>query len=191
MPSPNKELTLRETAAILAFSMGIIKTPIDAYIAADDKPTAELAKQTSLHVSVSRWINSPKVVNEIKKFKKLISDRLADERQSARSEERAKIEAERIQDSGGESEQPKPQTKTATKALIDYTDPKNQNRKLNELINTADDPGEALDALKVIISTQKADREAAKEQKIVRSYLPLSCADCPLMQRERKKRGTT
>lgn len=71
--------------------------------------------------------------------------------------------------------------------IVDYSDPVNQKRKLNELINTATDSGEALDALKVIIQGQKADRDAAKEGKTVRAYLPLCCNDCPLYEKARKK----
>lgn len=71
--------------------------------------------------------------------------------------------------------------------IVDYSDPANQARKLNELVNTADDPGDALDALKVIIQGQKADRDAAREQKQVRAYLPLSCNSCPYLEKARKK----
>lgn len=71
--------------------------------------------------------------------------------------------------------------------FVDYSDPKAQTRKLNELVNSADDPGEALDALKVIISTQKADREAAKERKTVQYYRPIRCNQCPLYQNKAQK----
>ena len=71
--------------------------------------------------------------------------------------------------------------------IIDYTNPENQTRKLNELINTASDAGEALDALKVIIQGQKADRDAAKEGKTVRAYLPVMCSGCPLYEKAAAK----
>ena len=70
--------------------------------------------------------------------------------------------------------------------FVDYSDPKAQTRKLNELVNRADDPGEALDALKVIISTQKAG-EAAKERKTVQYYRPIRCNQCPLYQSKAQK----
>ena len=73
--------------------------------------------------------------------------------------------------------------------IIDYTNPENQTRKLNELINTASDAGEALDALKVIIQGQKADRDAAREQKTVRAYLPVMCSGCPLYEKAAAKGG--
>ena len=71
--------------------------------------------------------------------------------------------------------------------FVDYSSPAAQQAKLNELVNTADDPGEALDALKVIIQAQKADREAAREGRTVRAYLPQACTDCPMYQKARKK----
>jgi len=70
---------------------------------------------------------------------------------------------------------------------VDYTNPKNQADKLNELINTADDPSEALDALKVIISSQRADKESAKQGRQVRTYIPINCTDCPLYQGVKEK----
>ena len=69
--------------------------------------------------------------------------------------------------------------------IVDYSKPENQRRKLNELINTAADPNDALDALKVIISGQKDDRQAAKEGRAVRAYLPLLCYQCPLYEEKR------
>ena len=72
--------------------------------------------------------------------------------------------------------------------LVDYSDPANQRNKLNELVNTADDPGDALDALKVIISGQRDDKQAAREGRQVRAYLPLLCYECPLYQAREKKR---
>ena len=71
--------------------------------------------------------------------------------------------------------------------FVDYSSPAAQQAKLNELVNTADDPGEALDALKVIIQSQKADRDAAKEGRVQRVYLPLTCDSCPIYEKLRKK----
>ena len=68
---------------------------------------------------------------------------------------------------------------------VDYTKPENQKRKLNAIIAGATDPGEALDALKVIISGQRADSQAAKEGRQVRAYLPLLCYQCPLYKEKR------
>lgn len=70
--------------------------------------------------------------------------------------------------------------RTSEGGYIDFSDPTNQRRKLNELINTAEDAGEALDALKVIIASQKDDKQAAKERKQQLVYLPKMCSECEL-----------
>ena len=72
--------------------------------------------------------------------------------------------------------------------IIDYSDPKNRQRLYNEIIATAkDDPKTRLDAAKVFEQVQRDDREAAKAQKQSRVYLPLTCYDCPLYNKARKK----
>lgn len=71
-------------------------------------------------------------------------------------------------------------------AGIDYTDPVAQKAKLNEIIASAKDSGEALDALKVIISGQKDDKQAAKDNQIQRFYTPLQCKECPLYLAKKK-----
>jgi len=72
--------------------------------------------------------------------------------------------------------------KEAAAAIIDYTDPVQQKRKLNEIISNSEDDGDALDALKVIIQSQKNDTDAAKDKQVQRFYTPLQCRDCPLYQ---------
>ena len=95
-------------------------------------------------------------------------------------------DVERLFDRDGD-ERAKAAPENARTKFVDYSSPAAQQAKLNELVNTASDPGEALDALKVIIQGQKADREAAKEGRVQRVYLPISCEACPLYQNARKK----
>ena len=90
-------------------------------------------------------------------------------------------------DQAGGSVRTEPGPKLKNSKFVDYSSPAAQQEKLNELVNTADDPGEALDALKVIIQSQKADRDAAREGRVQRVYLPISCDSCPLYQKARKK----
>lgn len=71
---------------------------------------------------------------------------------------------------------------------IDYTKPEAQRKLLNHLINTGEDGKEKLDALKTIVSMQKDDREAAKDNKVQRFYMPLKCTQCPLHARAEKRR---
>ena len=70
--------------------------------------------------------------------------------------------------------------------VVDYTKPEEQKKLLNRLIATATDPGEAIDALKIIVAGQRDDRQAAREGRQVRAYLPLLCYQCPLYVEKRK-----
>lgn len=126
----------------------------------------------------SKWHSSLKIKQLIKDTERVKFALLSDVENAAF--EKGKRAAFDSVSSSGE------QTKRRA-AIVDYTDPREQARKLNELVNTATDPGEALDALKVIMQTQKADRDAAREQKVVRAYVPLACAECPLYQRALSK----
>lgn len=71
---------------------------------------------------------------------------------------------------------------------IDYTKPDAQKKLLNHIINSSDESKEKLDALKAVISMQKDDREAARDNKIQRFYMPLKCTECPLHARAEKSR---
>lgn len=125
--------------------------------------------------AVSLWKHSDKVKNALVDIRQKFALITAQYEQRGADKEKEK----KVNQGGNEH------TKTSgQKAVlrVDYTNPKNQADKLNELINTADDPGEALDALKVIIQSQRADRESAKEGKQTRVYIPINCADCPLYQ---------
>lgn len=70
----------------------------------------------------------------------------------------------------------------------DYTNPEAQKRLLNHIISTSDEGKEKLDALKTIVSMQKDDRDAARDNKIQRFYMPLKCTECPLHARAEKRR---
>lgn len=73
---------------------------------------------------------------------------------------------------------------------VDYSRPENQRQKLNELINGATDPHDALDALKTMISRQQ---EVAPEQRTqnnyMRVYMPLRCYECPLYLEKKAELG--
>ncbi len=135
--------------------------------------------KTTTHY-ISKWKNSVKVQAEIDAQRR---EKYADDQ---RLKERLREEIEEEQEKRGNEGGSEPPKKAARRS-IDYTDPRNQREKLNQLVNEAEDAGEALDALKVIISGQRDDRQAAKEGKQVRAYLPISCKDCPLYQKQRQK----
>ena len=181
-----KHITERENAVLFALALGVIDSWPKAYILANQRPEEEIAKQTALKSTVSRWKQHPEIVkayNNAVAILKARADKIREEAQRAK-----------IQDSGEETTsgdyvrtESKPGRKVA--GSVDYTNPAEQARKLNELVNTATDPGEALDALKVIIASQKADRESAREGKRVVFYTPLRCKDCPLYEKAQAKRA--
>ena len=128
---------------------------------------------------VSRWKHTEKVQNYLKELqerKALQEYRL---KESAFAEYQSR-ETEKDQREGKEH------TENGRKTQIDYTRPENQRTLLNNLINTADDQKDKLDALKTIIQAQKDDRQAAKDNQIQRFYSPLRCSSCPLYQKANK-----
>ena len=171
----NKKLTDREKAAIYWHIFGGVEDWKLLYLAALDEPYNGPDK--SLSDFASKWKRTPKIQALIEAVRESRFKILQAAQQKGFEEGRAAVR-DNIRT---ETEPGARSTK-----FVDYSDPANQARKLNELINTADDPGEALDALKVIIQTQKADREAAKDQKTVRAYIPLQCSGCPLYQKRRQ-----
>lgn len=170
-------LTDREKAAVRLHVYGQVEDWRLLYVIAGGTE-GNTPKTTTYYVS--RWKRSVKVQAEIDAQRR---EKYADDqRLKERLREEIEEEQEKRESSGG-SEPPK----KAARRAIDYTDPRNQREKLNQLVNEAEDAGEALDALKVIISGQRDDRQAAKEGKQVRAYLPMNCKDCPLYQKQRQK----
>lgn len=173
-----KETTLREKTAIFALVTGYIKTWQQCYIAAYNAPEDDAANLRSLPSIVTRWKQHPAIIAEYERAKKYA----ANMEQNAVDKYKAQYKEETR--TAGENERSK--SAPEKRVFVDFSRPENQTAKLNELVNTADDTGEVLDALKVIIATQKADRDAAKEGKTVRAYLPISCSSCPLYEKAKK-----
>ena len=185
MPGVNTPLTEREKCAIFAYKYGILPDLKTAYLCADEKTTKELLNQVGLKSRVSAWSNSEK----FKQYAEYCTRLIADKESNAvkRGKDEILQELQRGENPRGESESPKTQPAKAVTNSVDYSDPANQMRKLNDLVNTADDSGEALDALKVIISTQKADKEAARERKTVVFFTPVKCLDCQMYQKAKAR----
>ena len=165
----NKRLTPGEIAAVYYHVFGGCQDWTLLYAIADgikDKQVYDINRNT-----VSKWKGMDKITGLIQQLTA----------EKARAE---KATADKGEEDSARTEKA-PILKNSK--FVDYSSPAAQQAKLNELVNTADDPGEALDALKVIIQSQKADRDAAKEGRIQRVYLPVSCTDCPLYQKARKK----
>ena len=179
----NKNLSEREKAALYMHVYGGVNKWTDLYIIASDKDLQTVENDKYTHIQASKWKASKKV-QEFLEFLKLSKYKAIEaEREKGREEERT--------NGGGDFERSENAPEGKKSGFVDYSDPANQKRKLNELINKASDPGEALDALKVIISGQRDDKQAAKERRQVAAYLPICCNECPLYQKARKKAEKT
>lgn len=184
-----KILTKREKAVIFAFAAGQVENWTQTYILAHQRPEAEILAQMSLRSTVSRWKLREDVQTAYKNALAVLAAR--DQQTAARAIQETNernSSAEEEEETTADSVRTKQKARAAVAGPVDYTNPAEQARKLNELINTASDPGEALDALKVIISSQRADKEAAREGKRVLFYAPLRCRECPIYAKAREKR---
>lgn len=180
-----KKASDREKAILFALAAGGVDTWEKAFILSRQESEADALQLKSLKSSVTHWKQHPEIIQAYQNAVAVIQAKEERNAQEARRqlEEEKRTEEEEI----GPADNNRTQKRKT--ARIDYSDPKAQTDKLNELINTADDPGEALDALKVIIQTQKADREAARSQKSVIYYRPIRCKQCKLYQKAGEKAG--
>ena len=174
-----KDLTLKDKVAVKSLVFGIVLNWTDAYKIAYDGTQKDLEKIKYLPTIVSRWKRNPKIQDYYNECFYLHKQEEERKRETILKEVGGKEEETRTK---GESVH----TKGRNPKGVDYSNPLNQMQKLNELVNSSDDVGETLDALKVIISTQKADRESAREGKQVKAYLPMTCTNCPLYNKVRK-----
>lgn len=138
----------------------------------DDTPKTRTEVQ-----GISIFKNSIKIQDAIKRVTEDFAARLAKAREEGFNEGRLAAFGET-----GDAQSGNRPGKGGRPAIIDYSDPAAQKSKLNEIINTAKDSGEALDALKVIIQGQKNDAEAAKDKQIQRFYTPVQCRTCEIKQ---------
>ena len=177
-----RTLTEPEKTAIIALEYGFLQDWPSAYVAAIAEDPETVRSNPYFHDYVSKWKRTAKVQNYVLYVK----------RQKALKEEdlirKAQQQEEEFKSWNDESEKGIERTKKEqTRREIDYTDPNEQRKKLNQLIRDATDPGDALDALKVIITGQRDDRQAAREGRQVRAYLPMICHNCPLYQAQKAK----
>lgn len=179
-----KVITLREKAAVYALVSGVLETWTDCYVVAMQDHEDITRRRAGLATMVARWKSRQDIKDLFLNAQRYYLDK------DAAAVERWKRENP-THETGGNEDAPgvlvdnvRTDNKTpGNRKTVDYTNPENQARKLNELVNRADNTGEALDALKVIIQTQKADRDAARDGRQVRAYVPIGCNDCPLYQR--------
>ena len=193
MPGPTTPITIREKAVLFLIAYGLLDDWETAYFASEDKSLKDAQSIKFPGPNVSKWKNSHKVQQQIKDFQELINENNAKQRFIGANEikkiseldlgdDKPKEKAQR------ESEPIKEYKPKIVSPQIDYNDPKARKDLYNRIIASSyDDPKTQLDAAKLIEQTQKDDKQAAKEGKSVRVYLPLSCDICPLAQKARKK----
>ena len=175
-----REATKREKAVLFALAAGQIETWQEAFILARDESEDSARDLKNIKSSVTHWKQHP--ITQI--AWKHANERLQDLKNLAAEEGRKEAEKEGKGKEPGGNEALKP----AGTSKIDYYDPENQRKQINKIIQQAqDDPKTQLDAIKAIQQTQRDDKQAAREGKTVRVYLPLSCDICPLAQKARKK----
>ncbi len=160
-------LTPREEAAVrLYLYEGEDLSPVFVYKLAHRGSLEEVEHLADIAASASRWIRSKKVLQYMNEQRAIFNDRRDKERMKIESEVTARIQASA--DPG----------KHTVPGFVDYSQPSAQLAKLNELINTASDPGEVLDAMKVLLSKQAELAPARAPEKQQRFYLPLCCTEC-------------
>ena len=160
-----KDLTDREKIVLLAAAAA--ERPISPsllYRAAYPGKEEECPKPSGLPATASRWIRSDRVATFLRDEKAAFEARLERIRQEAINEYKTKMALTTDNDTG----------------LPDYTLPQNQVREINRIINDSTDVKDRLDGLKLLISQQRTDTEAAKTQQVQRYYMPIRCSSCVL-----------
>lgn len=173
MPIFNNKLTEPEIASIYYHVFGGVNDWLLLYAIADGIKPENVRNRSTIY----KWKNSHKIQNLLQKVqreKETLMQTFADEQRKTEC-------------NTGDNVSTETETGKGKPKYTDYSNPQNQTAKLNELVNTATDSGDVLDALKVIISSQKADKESAKDGKQVRAYIPISCTECPLYEKALKK----
>lgn len=173
--------TDRENAVLFALAAGYLKSWTEAFILSRQEPEESKNNYKKLSSSVSHWKQHPVTVqayNEIlltvqARDKKIIEDELK------------KLQTKQgPEDNAGDSDSHSRKAKNA----VDYYNPENQRNQINKIIaESGDDPKTQLDAIKAIQQTQRDDKQAAREGKTVKVYLPLTCDTCPVLLKAREK----
>lgn len=161
-----KNLSEREQFAIrfAIFDESVGRAAI--YRLSSSKSESELAALKDLPACATRWWFSARVQDYYNEQLSIY--------QKKKENERERIEKEAINRIKATEEGSKEH------GNVDYSDPRNQLRKLNTIVANSDDVKDQLDALKLLISKQTEIAPAKKNGPQVRAYLPLSCNDCPL-----------
>lgn len=165
MSTNNLNISAREMMAVqlYVYYPGRIPPP-RLYSLAYPGAFAEVQALKDLPATASRWWRSRK-----------IQDYLADVSAQAKAHQEAeasRIEREIL------ARLPSHQVDSIPEKGVDYSDPRNQRKKLNELINGATDPHDQLDAIKVMIARQAEITTDKPNNPRVKVYLPITCDQC-------------
>ena len=170
-----RDITIREKAAIqLYLSKNGKISPSEIYRVAYSESLERVNALKDLPACANRWFRGKKVQEYLQSQLLLKKDK----------EERLKEEIEadvvrRIQASP---------SGVGLVEGVDYSNPDNRRKLYTQIINRSkDDPKTQLDAAKMFEQIQKDDREAPREQKQSRVYLPLRCEACLLYIKARKE----
>lgn len=161
-----KIITEREKAAIrygLAYG---VTNRVQLYKIAYDGTQEKLDSISDIRAVATRWYHSQKIQDFIETERKEWEIR----QQRIRSEIRVEVEA-----------QVREEMRTGKRdkdGITDYSDPRNQLRKLNQIISTASDSAEVLDAIKVLNAKQSQtvlEDVKSEAKKRVLAYIPIVC----------------
>lgn len=173
MALTGRKLTDQEKAAICFAVLEGVDDWKQLYYIAAGITGKEAANVKYIDNYVSKWKTSEKVKIYLDEVKARLAIRDEDNKRQGAQEERTKQAAESERTPSGEAGK--------MSGVVDYSDPANRKRLYNSVIaRSKDDPRTQLDAAKLFEQIQKDDREAARTQKVVRSYLPIRCNSCPL-----------
>lgn len=184
-----KDISLREIAALYYHVFGDINDFQELYkIAYNDK--IQNINYSNLSDIASKWKRSTKVKNYID----YLQEKKLEYKQKLKKEILKELEQEKekenIKQLNEDSEHLKELEQFEARKNIDYSNPKERQRQYNKIIARSDnDPKTQLDALKMFETIQREDKQAAKEGKSVRVYMPLSCDICPLYEKAKRKKG--
>lgn len=184
MPKTASPINPRQKAAVFALAAGILANWQECFTAAHEGRTSEAARLAENYSNVSHWKASKKIRDYYDECRERIARDQA--RQHLEGIEEGKQEERRSQEEKRTADSDRTDNKRPAQS-VDYYDPANQRKQINRIIQEAsDDPKTQLDAIKAIQQTQRDDRQAARDQKQVKSYLPLRCLSCPLYTKARK-----
>ena len=162
------KITNAERAAIWGIITGLFQDWKTAYLTARGMEESDAPK--SLPQLVSQWKNAPKVVSLFQDLQSIYKARTAEQFNAGK--------LAGIQEANQEKK-PKKET-SAAETITDYTSPAEQKKLLNQIIANNPLSDEALDALKLIMQGQRADKDGAKDKQIQRFYTPVRCSGCPI-----------